>query len=96
MTCGTYPSVIAGKYKVEHIANKNNNYSKVIEIETPKIIFNSQNLYPCLDANQNALKDVDRLLEESFFAEQHKKKSEWSEILPIYLTSPVDNLKPIS
>ena len=82
--------IIAGKYQIEY--SHNNFIKNIIEIEKPHLIAENNNLYPSLVATDDIQKDIIELINHCHFAYKMKKESPWQKVLPIYPTSPVDNL----
>ncbi|KGG13236.1 MULTISPECIES: tRNA (adenosine(37)-N6)-threonylcarbamoyltransferase complex dimerization subunit type 1 TsaB [Prochlorococcus] len=84
--------VIAGKYKVINPAKENNKLD-IIELEEPHLIPDGTEISPSLNASDNILEDIRKLLE--ILAQSHSIKNEnhWSEVLPIYPISPISNSK---
>tara|TARA_Y100001968_G_C19274879_1_gene676185 strand:+ start:272 stop:916 length:645 start_codon:yes stop_codon:yes gene_type:complete len=83
--------IIGGKYKLK----EKNNYQEVLELKPPNILDSSINISPCINATEDSSKDILRLLEVSLNLKNNNNNNQWINVLPIYPTSPVDNLKPI-
>ncbi len=83
--------LIVGKYKI-NTDNNTSYYNKVIELESPHFLNKKIKLSPIFDAVNNIDKDTKELLKISLSAHKNGKKSTWQDVLPIYSTSPVDNM----
>ncbi len=80
--------IVAGKYKlIKNIEKKGT--IKIEELEKPHLIDEKTKIYPALDASEDVSKDIERLLEIGVDLYTQTNKSNWSEVLPIYPTSPV-------
>tara|TARA_Y100001968_G_scaffold333789_1_gene399499 strand:+ start:1480 stop:2121 length:642 start_codon:yes stop_codon:yes gene_type:complete len=83
--------IIGGLYKIQNkpsIAY----CEKVIEIEPPHLLKGKMNLGKAIKYEEDVYLDISELLHISLSAHQINKKSRWNEILPIYPTSPIDNI----
>ena len=81
---------IAGKYKLIKI-HKKSNLHEFSEIISPQLIKDERDLTTSINASYDLEKDIIYLLDYSNFLHNEKIHSNWSEVLPIYPTSPVDN-----
>ena len=78
--------VIAGQYIV-------NNGIEAQEIYRPKLLQKGVEINPCVAAEDNVEKDIISLLKIALNAKEKSLEGKWEEIVPIYPTSPVDNIK---
>ena len=81
--------VIAGKYQIKP-KKKPNEFETAIELIKPSLVKNETSLKPSVNATDNVIEDVSRLLNLSLLFHQSGSKSSWENILPIYTTSPVE------
>ncbi len=84
--------IVAGKYLIKNKTNINCTH-EALELETPSLIKSSLNLEPAIQAEEVVDLDVIQLLNLSYLYHQKGVKSNWSDVLPIYPTSPVGNIK---
>ncbi len=82
---------IAGRYQIEKIKGVNN-LEHGIELENPKLIRNENKLCPSISASDNVESDLIQLLNQSLSAHIFGEKSNWRKVLPIYPTSPIDDI----
>ncbi len=81
--------LVAGCYQVLSNSQTILGTKKFLELETPKLIpFNSQ-LNSLVEAKENVDADVRILLERSYEFHAGQQPAQWTEVLPIYPTSPV-------
>ncbi len=81
---------VGGKYQVNHNCNITC-LDQVSELEAPHLLGKDRHVYPLIHENQDVEADVQTLLEICLESHKIQKKSIWSDVLPIYPTSPVSN-----
>ena len=81
---------IAGKYQLIKI-HKESNFHEFIEIISPKLISNEEEINPSIKASNNIEKDIISLIHFSQYCQNSNFSSHWGKTLPIYPTSPIDN-----
>ncbi|WP_413679053.1 tRNA (adenosine(37)-N6)-threonylcarbamoyltransferase complex dimerization subunit type 1 TsaB [Prochlorococcus sp. MIT 0916] len=84
--------IVAGKYQLIKIHQESNFY-EFNEIISPQIISNKKLINPSIKASNNIEKDIISLINFSQYCQNSKVQSNWGKTLPIYPTSPIDNLK---
>tara|TARA_Y100001968_G_scaffold317131_1_gene345748 strand:- start:558 stop:1223 length:666 start_codon:yes stop_codon:yes gene_type:complete len=83
--------MIAGKYQLIKI-HKKSNFHEFSELIPPKLISNDKNIDTSIQASNNIEKDIIYLINCSQFCQELKVNSCWEKALPIYPTSPIDNI----
>ncbi len=84
--------VIAGKYEL--LQNNNDpNKIKIKELKAPYLLPSKTTVTPAIEFSEDVSKDIKMLLNISLESHLHKKKSLWQDVLPIYPTSPVNDIK---
>ena len=84
--------IIAGQYQLK--ANSNIAYcNRVLELKIPSLIKVEESISPAIEAKENISEDTLELLRISCSAHNIGKESLWEKVLPIYPTSPVDNIQ---
>ena len=83
--------VIAGKYELIKI-HKESNFHEFSEIIAPQLIKNEKEINPSINACNNIEKDIVSLINFSEYCQSSKVFSSWEKTLPIYPTSPIDNM----
>ncbi len=84
--------LIAGEYIVKKSRSIYLDYD-VIEISPPKLYSKKIDSIKSYEATENVSKDVERLTRICFASHELNIESYWGNILPIYPTSPVGNVK---
>ena len=84
--------IIAGKYQLVKI-HKDLDFYEFNEIVSPQLMSNEKLLNPSIKASNNIEKDIISLINFSQYCQNSEVQSDWQKTLPIYPTSPVDNLK---
>ncbi len=82
---------IGGKYQISK-QSKNCQFIRVSEIEVPHLLDPQSKLRPAVQAEEDVMEDVIRLLNYSLDCLTREKKGNWENILPIYPTSPVGTI----
>ena len=82
--------IVAGKYQLIKI-HKDSNFHEYTEVIPPKIMKNDKELNPSIQASNNIEKDIISLINFSEYCQKLKINTCWSDTLPIYPTSPIDN-----
>ena len=82
---------IAGKYQLIKI-HKESNFHEFSEIIAPQLIKNEKEINPSINACNNIEKDIVSLINFSEYCQSSKVFSSWEKTLPIYPTSPIDNM----
>ena len=85
--------IVAGKYK---IINSESEKIEIKELQAPLLLPLNKKVSPSFEMCHDIEKDLNRLLNISLKFYQQKKKSAWKNILPIYPTSPVQNIQKIN
>ncbi len=80
---------IAGKYQIQNQSKQIDCY-EVLELEAPQLLKKGFEPSPVLEAKENVDEDVRRLIAVCLSAHKIGKKSHWSDVVPIYPTSPVE------
>ncbi len=80
---------IAGKYQILG----NGKQRKTIEIKKPSLLKKGAQVQPSLEAIENVSEDIKELIYNCLKAFEENKKNTWQEIIPLYPTSPVENLE---
>ena len=83
--------LIGGKYIIQE-QSEIPYCEKVLELKSPYLLPKGINFLPAIEAEDNIYDDTLELLKISISANEVHKKSFWADILPIYPTSPVDNI----
>ena len=86
--------VLAGKYQLIKV-HKESNFHEFDELISPKLINNEQQLYPSINASNSIEKDILELIKYSQYCHKLEVQSNWEKVLPIYPTSPVENIQSI-
>ena len=84
--------ILAGKYQLIKIHKKYNFY-EFNELVIPHLIKNEKDLTPSINASNNIEKDIISLIKFSEYRYSLKIYSNWTKVLPLYPTSPLDNKK---
>ena len=82
---------IGGKYQIKNITRPDNQ-DNFIEIEKPHLIKRDRDVNPAIDAKEDVSRDVIELLNISKIRHKENKNNSWVDVLPIYPTSPIDNI----
>ena len=83
--------IVAGKYQLIKIKQESN-FHEFSELISPQIITNEKEINPSIKASKNIEKDIIELINFSQYYQNLQVHSHWGKTLPIYPTSPVDNL----
>ena len=83
--------IVAGKYQLIKIKQESN-FHEFSELISPQIITNEREINPSITASNNIEKDIIELINFSQYCQILKVNTHWKKTLPIYPTSPVDNL----
>ena len=83
--------IVAGKYRLIKI-HKESNFHEFSELISPQLIRNGKEINPSINASKNIEKDIISLINYSQNYQNLKVNSDWKQTLPIYPTSPIDNL----
>ena len=83
---------VAGKYQLVKIHHESN-FHEFNELISPQLISNEKINNPSIKVSNNINTDIISLLDFSQHCQNLKVHSNWSETLPIYPTSPIDNKK---
>ena len=79
---------VGGRYLIQK-ESKFNAFNQVLELDAPHLLASNFEATPALEAQEDVVSDVNRLLEVSKAAHKEGERSLWSKVLPIYPTSPV-------
>ncbi len=82
--------VIAGKYQLIKI-HKKSNFHEFNEVIPPHLIHSQEDINPSINAFNDIEKDVNLLLIFSQYCHDLKLNANWTDVLPIYPTSPIDD-----
>ena len=83
--------IVAGKYQLVKI-HQESNFHEFSEIVSPHLISDEKLIKPSIKASNNIEKDIIYLMNFSQYCQYSKDQSNWQKTLPLYPTSPVDNL----
>ena len=83
--------IVAGKYKLIKI-NKESKFHEFSELIYPQLIKNEEEIHPSIKASNDIRKDIISLIRFSQHCLDSKVNTHWGKTLPIYPTSPIDNL----
>ena len=81
--------IIAGQYKIIR-SNQEGLKIEIMELKKPHLTTNTFFNEPTFSADEDVQQDIIKLIETSNTYHQNNTKSSWSNILPIYPTSPVE------
>tara|TARA_Y100001968_G_C19394814_1_gene737646 strand:+ start:633 stop:1298 length:666 start_codon:yes stop_codon:yes gene_type:complete len=83
--------LVGGKYTIQNQSSIPY-CNKVLELKKPYLLPKDIDIAPFIKANDNVFEDTLELLKISISSHLINKKSFWGNVLPIYPTSPVDNI----
>ncbi|WP_269622219.1 tRNA (adenosine(37)-N6)-threonylcarbamoyltransferase complex dimerization subunit type 1 TsaB [Prochlorococcus marinus] len=84
--------IIGGKYQPSKSEEKSKN-DQFIELISPSLLSSKLNPKPAISASEDIAIDIITLLNISLNAYNNKRVSKWQNVLPIYPTSPIDNIR---
>ena len=79
---------VAGRYQLQ-MAAEVGAAKVVVELESPHLLAENFKAFPALDAQDDVAKDVEHLLELCAKAHSLGQEVAWTDVLPLYPTSPV-------
>ncbi len=83
--------VVAGRYQLKSNL-KTNSLQRAIELQAPKLYSSDFDLSPAICGVEDVEADVENLLKHSLEAYLNNEVANWMDVVPIYPTSPVENL----
>ncbi len=83
--------IVGGQYRIQ-TGSSIPICNEVCEIEFPHLLPKGRECLPAIDAEDDVVVDVKRLLDLSVAWHASRRKAFWKEVLPIYPTSPVENV----
>jgi len=82
---------VAGQYKLQK-SNLAFPKPEITELTRPHLITKNEKIYPAINASNDIESDIIELLELSYLKKLKGIKNRWETVLPIYPTSPIDNI----
>ena len=83
--------IVAGKYQLIKI-HKESNFYEFSELISPQLMKHENEINPSIQASKNIEKDIISMIKYSQYCHKSKVNSNWGKTLPIYPTSPIDNI----